>query len=84
MKSNEALAEAWASLSGKAEKFRQCKADPALDDTQGYYHGYLCAADELARRLNKRGYVIVSKVTLGLLSGVTLAFIVDVLLRVLA
>ena len=52
----EALAEAWASLDGKLEEFH---AGRAGKDTEGHYLGYLSDAAELAKRLKRRGYVIV-------------------------
>src|SRR5262249_40442351 len=50
----EALAEAWASLDGNLEGFH---AGRAGEDTEGHYHGYLSDAAELAKRLERRGYV---------------------------
>ena len=55
----EALAEAWASIEGKGEKYLACKADRNLDETQGYYSGFVCEARELIRRLERRGYTVV-------------------------
>jgi hypothetical protein len=52
----EALAEAWASLDGKLEEFH---AGRGGEDTESHYHGYLSDAAELAKRLERRGYVIV-------------------------
>jgi hypothetical protein len=54
----EALAEAWASIDGKLEQFRQCRDDGFAEEADGYYVGYLSDAEELRRRLEARGYVI--------------------------
>jgi hypothetical protein len=51
----EVLAEAWASLDGKLEEFHTGRAGK---DTEGHYLGYLSDAAELAKRLERRGYVI--------------------------
>lgn len=56
----EALAEAWASIDGKLGRFRANKADRSLDRTDGAYPGYLEEAREMIRRLENRGYTIVS------------------------
>lgn len=61
MEAAEALAEAWASIDGKLERFRACKADPELDNTEGRYQGYMCEAEEMIRRLEKRGFTVVRK-----------------------
>src|SRR5262249_16007622 len=52
----EALAEAWASLNGKLEEFH---AGRAGEDTEGHYHSYPRDAAQLAKRLERRGYLIV-------------------------
>lgn len=44
------VARAWASIDGKADRFDACKADPALDKTDGSYSGYLEDARELLSR----------------------------------
>ena len=55
----EALADAWASVDGKAEKFRAGKGAASIEDEPGgYYSGYMSDASELAKRLLKRGYTI--------------------------
>lgn len=46
----ERTARAWASMDGKAEAFDACKADPAREETEGRYGGYLTEAKELLRR----------------------------------
>lgn len=48
----EALAEAWASIDGKAEKFAAGKAGD--DWPGGYYAGYIEDAKELAKRYAQR------------------------------
>ena len=57
----EALAEAWASMDGKAEKFRACKADREAEMKMGHYRGYLADAEGMIERLEDRGYTIVAK-----------------------
>ena len=52
----EALAEAWASMDGVLETFQHAKTGP---DHDGYYEGYLSDANEMRKRLLKRGYAIV-------------------------
>lgn len=59
----EALADSWASIDGKMKQFRRCKNGDELEDTEGYYQGYLCDAEEMERRLKVRGYEIVPSTT---------------------
>jgi hypothetical protein len=54
----EALAESWASIDGKLDKFHTDKGKP-LAEGEGYYAGYTEEAEEMIRRLAKRGYRIV-------------------------
>lgn len=54
----EALAEAWASVDGFLDGFLRSKADPACDDREGYYLGYIAEALELERRLHASGYTL--------------------------
>lgn len=55
----EALADAWASIDGKVEKFRAGKGAASIEDEPGgYYSGYMSDAEELAMRLLKRGFII--------------------------
>lgn len=54
----EALADAWASIDGKARLFRSGKGKP-LDSRAGdCFTGYLFDAQELRNRLRKRGFVL--------------------------
>ena len=46
----EEIARAWASIDGKAKWFDDCKANAGLDETDGYYGGYIAEAEELLRR----------------------------------
>lgn len=57
----EALAEVWASIDGKADRFLANRADRSLDRTDGSYPGYLYEAEEMIRRLEKRGFTVVAK-----------------------
>jgi hypothetical protein len=54
----EAVAEAWASVNGRAEIFAECRADAALDEERGYYSGYVAEARELIRAIEARGYTV--------------------------
>ena len=59
----EALAESWASIDGKLEKFRDGKGAASLEDEPGgHYSGYMAEAQELAERLLARGFAIVPDV----------------------
>lgn len=57
----EAVADAWASIDGKRDKFWSCKSDPDEEAISGYYSGYMEDAAELIRRLEARGYVLVPR-----------------------
>lgn len=63
----EALAEAWASIDGKLEKFRACKDAMGKDEVEagGYYSGYMCEAEEMIRRLEKRGFTVTTLLAKG-------------------
>src|SRR5947207_3046764 len=52
----EALAEAWASIDGKTERFHKGRCG---EDEDGTFEGYCTEARELVRRLAQRGYFIV-------------------------
>jgi len=54
----EALAESWAAIDGKLDEFRACKADMKLDDTEGYYQGYLSDTHILLNNLRERGFMV--------------------------
>ena len=43
----------------EARKLSRISRRRAGEDTEGHYHGYLSDAAELAKRLERRGYVIV-------------------------
>ena len=53
----EALAQAWAGMDGKLDRFLANKADRSLD-TDGTYPGYLAEAYEVIIRLEKLGYTV--------------------------
>lgn len=57
-----ALAEAWASIDGKLDLFRQDEKG-YLPKTAGYYAGYMAEAQELIKRLRARGFDIVATTT---------------------
>jgi hypothetical protein len=55
----EALADAWASIDGKAEKFRAGKGAASFEDEPGgHYSGYMAEAEEMLVRLLKRGFIL--------------------------
>lgn len=54
----EALAEAWASIDGKSERFHDGERDSSLDRTDGTYPGYMHEAAEMIVRLERRGFTI--------------------------
>lgn len=57
----EALADAWASIDGKVDKFRAGKGCASIEDEPGgHYSGYMAEADEMIRRLNARGFDVVA------------------------
>ena len=56
----EALADAWASIDGKLEKFRAGKgAADIRDEPGGHWSGYMEEAREMIQRLEKRGFTVV-------------------------
>ncbi len=57
----EALAESLASIEGRLDSFRACKADPVREETEGRYGGYMHEAEEMMRRLERRGFTVVAK-----------------------
>ncbi len=58
----KALAEVWASIDGKLDKFRLGKRAEELElgALGGAYSGYIAEAEELIKRLRKRGFDVVS------------------------
>lgn len=46
----EAVARAWAGIDGKGDAFEACRKDPALEEVQGHFLGYLAEAEELLER----------------------------------
>jgi hypothetical protein len=59
MTREEALAEVWASMTGRLDEFLADKAG-SLDRTNGSYRGFIEDARELIRRLESRGDTIVA------------------------
>lgn len=55
----EALAQAWASIDGKLERFIADRDSVALNKADGSYAGYMAEAREMERRPLSRGYAIV-------------------------
>jgi hypothetical protein len=55
---SEALAEVWAIMDGKGERFLACKADSDLDDIDGTYTGYLAEASYAVECLERRGFTV--------------------------
>lgn len=58
MDATEAVAEAWASIDGKLEKFRRGRTAKSISAYGGHYAGYLADAEELIERIKERGYVL--------------------------
>jgi hypothetical protein len=55
----EALASAWASIDGKLDKFFAGKGKARLEDEPGgHYSGYMAEAEEMLKRLLKRGFIV--------------------------
>ena len=55
----EAIAESWASIDGKLVGFKAGRDDPVYESKAGYYEGYCIEAEELKKRMLKRGFLIV-------------------------
>jgi hypothetical protein len=55
----EAIADAWASIDGKLDKFRAGKGMRLEDEPGGHYSGYMAEAEEMINRLRARGYLVV-------------------------
>lgn len=58
MEEIEALAESWAFMDGKVEEFKDCKISKSLEDEYGHYGGYMADAEEMIKRLERRGYYL--------------------------
>ena len=59
----ENIARAWASIDGKSTSFDECKANPSLDMTEGYYMGYIVEAKELIERSGIKKHLKLSEET---------------------
>ena len=57
----EALADAWASIDGKLDKFRAGRGLPITEQPGGHYCGYLEDAHSMIERLERRGFIITKK-----------------------
>lgn len=56
----DALADAWASIDGKADEYRAGRnAASITEEPGGHFSGYQYEASEMIRRLEKRGFVVV-------------------------
>lgn len=57
-----ALAEAWASIDGKLEYFLGGKEAETFEEEtttfRGHYSGYMIEAEEMIKRIEKRGFTI--------------------------
>lgn len=58
MNKQEALAESWASIDGKLDEFRAGKGQPE-EAHGGHYGGYMAEAEEMIKRLEKRGFAVI-------------------------
>lgn len=56
-----AVAKAWASMDGKSVLFCECENDSELDGKIGVFEGYCADAEEIIKRIEDRGFVIVRK-----------------------
>jgi hypothetical protein len=55
----EALADAWASIDGKVDAFRAGKGAKSIEgEPGGRYSGYMAEAEEMLKRLLKRGFIL--------------------------
>lgn len=61
VEATEALAEVWAAIDGKRDKFIACRSNKGLDRQEGHYIGYLIEAEAMRNLLEKRGFIIVPK-----------------------
>ena len=57
----EALADAWASIDGKLDKFRAGKGLQIEDQPGGHFAGYIADAEAMIKRLESRGFTIIEK-----------------------
>jgi hypothetical protein len=64
MEARDALAESWASIDGKLDAFTGGKNASTFNEEVekfgGHYSGYMCEADEMIKRLERRGFKIVA------------------------
>lgn len=56
----EALADGWASIDGKSDRFRVGREYNGLERL-GCYMGYMIKANEMIQELERRGFVIIAK-----------------------
>ena len=54
----QAVADAWASIDGKRDKFRAGRGKPWDEQPGGYYDGYTADAESMIERLRRRGYTL--------------------------
>jgi hypothetical protein len=52
------VAEAWASMDGRAGVFHLCRVDPISEIIAGRYAGYMADAKSLIERIESRGAVV--------------------------
>lgn len=57
----EAVASAWASIDGKLDQFYAGKGKPLEQEPGGHYSGYMAEAEEMLKRLLKRGFILTPK-----------------------
>ncbi|MGE8128912.1 hypothetical protein ACQKQD_18225 [Methylobacterium sp. NPDC080182] len=70
-KAIDAVAEAWASIDGKLDEYRRERdEDVGLTDEgcTGHFEGYQAEADELIRRIEARGFMLIPMVPFALSS----------------
>lgn len=54
----DAVADAWASIDGKLTEYRRGKKAKSILAFGGHFAGYQAEAEELIRRIKRRGYVL--------------------------
>lgn len=54
----EAFADAWASIDGRLDAFREGKGKPWEEQRGGRYDGYMADAESMLERLLTRGFIL--------------------------
>lgn len=59
----EVVAEAWASIDGKTDRFNMCRDNEVADSADGTYSGYIQEATDLIQRIERRGFKVIPLVS---------------------